>query len=66
MRRRGYSVIDPRNCYKGGQSTNCRINSRIRERLLAGSHLSLWICAMDKPDDDEERLIHTLDPPWNL
>ncbi len=22
--RRGYSVVDPRNCYKGGQSMNCR------------------------------------------
>lgn len=25
----GYGVISPRNCYKGGQSTNCRINNLI-------------------------------------
>jgi hypothetical protein len=28
---RGYSVIHPRNCFKGGQETNCRINNKLFE-----------------------------------
>ena len=34
--RQGYSVIDPRNCFVGGQSTNCRVNSLIADRLGGG------------------------------
>lgn len=31
----GYGNISPRNCFIGGQSTNCRINAKIRNHQVA-------------------------------
>lgn len=39
----GYSRIHPRNCYLGGQSTHCKINSGILRETLAGHVLRLWV-----------------------
>lgn len=38
----GYGQISPRNCYVGGQETNCRINRRILNAVTNGSVLELW------------------------
>ncbi len=64
--RRGYSVIDPRNCYVGGQPTNCRINTLIYRELIGQDHIDLFAYLTDEPDDLERRLIAKLRPPWNL
>lgn len=37
--RRGYSVIDPHNCFVGGQSTNCHINALITNELMTGQQV---------------------------
>ena len=37
-----YGAISPKNCYLGGQSTNCKINSYICERLKEGKKLELY------------------------
>ena len=37
----GYGQIAPRNCYKRGQSTNCRINKLVLEQALAGRRVRL-------------------------
>lgn len=37
------SVIDPRNFYVGGQSTNCRINALIYRALLMAND---WTCSL--------------------
>ena len=62
---RGYARIQPRNCFKGGQSTNCKVNHAI---LLAARHrlaINLWIHQTDNPRPLEARLIGKLAPPWN-
>ena len=64
--RRGYAVIDPRNCFVGGQSTNCRINGLIYQYLDAGKRLTLWVYQIPDPVALEDRLIRELRPPWNL
>ncbi len=64
--RRGYSVIDPRNCYVGGQSTNCHINGLVTAGLVAGQRFALWYHLIDQPDDLERRLLGVLRPPWNV
>jgi len=38
----GYGNISPRNCFKGGQETNCRINNFILQKISAGLVISLW------------------------
>ena len=38
----GYGLISPRNCYKGGQQTNCRINNLIFVDAKTGVSLNLW------------------------
>ena len=38
----GYGGISPRNCYKGGQETNCRINNLIYRDTKTGAGFELW------------------------
>ena len=61
----GYGNISPRNCYVGGQSTNCKINAYILLSKRAGRRIDLWIHETSQPGPVEARLIRELDPPWN-
>lgn len=38
----GYGNISPRNCYKGGQETNCRLNHLVYLAAVDGAQISLW------------------------
>ncbi|TPM99524.1 hypothetical protein [Mesorhizobium sp. B2-1-3A] len=38
----GYGNISPKNCYKGGQETNVRLNNLILQAALKDEALSLW------------------------
>jgi hypothetical protein len=38
----GYGNISPRNCFKGGQDTNCRLNNLIFLASSAWSEINLW------------------------
>jgi hypothetical protein len=38
----GYGIINPRNCFVGGQETNCRINNLVFQTTQASKSLSLW------------------------
>ena len=60
----GYGAISPKNCYIGGQSTNCKINHRVFEHASRGDTLELWFHAGD-PDALERNLIIGLTPAWN-
>jgi hypothetical protein len=62
---RGYSRIHPRNCFVGGQSTNCKVNAALTGALQAGRGCDLWIHITDRARAIEERLIRELNPPWN-
>lgn len=63
----GYGVIHPRNCFVGGQSTNCKVNSRILEATLRDSIPDLWFA----PEIDGTRklveadLVSKFRPQWN-
>jgi hypothetical protein len=43
----GYGNISPKNCYKGGQETNVRLNNLIYVSISAGEVLSLWFHKTD-------------------
>lgn len=63
---RGYGVIHPRNCYVGGQPTNCKINSAILREVHAERRPLLYFCALPaNRRAHEARLIGELHPPWN-
>jgi hypothetical protein len=61
----GYGQISPRNCYIGGQPTNCKINRRICEAFDFGRIVELWFfCTSDRKNIERE-LISLFKPPWN-
>lgn len=65
----GYGIISPRNCYQGGQSTNCHINHLILETVKAGVKLSLFFYEPkpeEKASNVESKLIGEIKPKWNI
>ena len=61
----GYGGISPRNCYQGGQVTNCRINHLILGMLKAGRRVRLWFLQVADRKGVEAELIRRVDPQWN-
>jgi hypothetical protein len=61
----GYGNISPKNCFKGGQETNCRLNSLIYSAVLAGQHVLLWFHQTLDYKTVETTLRRTLRPVWN-
>ena len=61
----GYGNISPRNCFVGGQSTNCKVNHLILESARANAQIDLWF----RPELDrkhlEFELIAEIRPAWN-
>jgi hypothetical protein len=62
----GYGNISPRNCFKDGQETNCRLNNLILETTQAGKRVSLWLCRTADHKAVERVLFGTLQLAWNL
>lgn len=65
----GYGIISPRNCFKGGQETNCRINNLIFEAARTGAVLGLWFREVSGGKAErlkiERGLVAELRPAWN-
>lgn len=73
LRRRfnaGYGRIQPRNCYKRGQSTNCRVNNLVLQTIKKGKALTLFFHETQDGKEAkhlEARLVRLGDkPPWNI
>ncbi|MEI6406995.1 MAG: hypothetical protein WCO85_05645 [Actinomycetes bacterium] len=63
--RSGASTISPRNCFQGGQSTNCHLNIVIHQSIIDGHRLELFVLLTPDFDLIETGLIAKLQPPWN-
>ena len=61
----GYGIISPRNCFDGGQSTNCRINSVILSELQLGKLVELYFLESNNRFKVEHEFIRSLKPSWN-
>ena len=61
----GYGNISPRNCFKGGQSTNCRINKAIFSTIKARKEVLLYFAPTENRFHLEFQLIKENKPPWN-
>jgi hypothetical protein len=66
---RGYGNIDPYNCYKGGQSTNCHINNLVTTSIQRGN-IELFVHISDDDEfitKEEKRLIEVIgSDSWNI
>lgn len=66
----GYGGISPRNCFVGGQPTNCRLNALILQQAKAGRRIDLWFTAVGVPREERQNLerclIRHLNPDWNI
>lgn len=61
----GYGQISPRNCFEGGQSTNCKINSYILQEAKKGCKIELLFCISWDRFALERELIELYKPDWN-
>jgi hypothetical protein len=62
----GYGNISPKNCFHGGQKTNCRVNKLVLECVERRERVGLWFAPTTARKAAEERLIRALSPPWNV
>lgn len=62
----GYGNISPRNCFVGGQETNCRINNLILQRAKSGVDISLWFFPTNDYKMVEQKIRDSLSLSWNL
>ena len=62
----GYGNISPRNCFVGGQQTNCRINNLVlNEFVKLRSSITLWFFETDDYKRIEAELLQQFRPLWN-
>jgi hypothetical protein len=61
----GYGNLSPKNCFKGGQETNCRLNNLIYTAAQAKEHVSLWFFQTTDYKSIEAALRSALNPVWN-
>ena len=61
----GYGNISPKNCFTGGQSTNCKINKMILSQYINGNQVNLYFLETQDYQRIERMLIDNLKPPYN-
>ena len=61
----GYGNISPRNCYKGGQGTNLKINRQVLEVTKAAGRVDLYFYETSERKKIERQLLNSYSPPWN-
>lgn len=61
----GYGNISPRNCYRRGQPTNCRVNALVLEEAARGHRITVWFHATINRKTVEANVLRAVQPPWN-
>ncbi len=61
----GYGTISPRNCFRGGQETNCRVNNLILREMRSGRRVSLWFLPTNNYKAIEAQILRLRRPDWN-
>lgn len=62
----GYGNISPRNCYLGGQSTNCKMNKVVMECYKKGQPVSLYFHQTKNNKQVELDLLRQITTPYNV
>jgi len=61
----GYGNISPKNCFQGGRTTNCRINSTILSQFKLKKSIQLYFLETNDRFKIEHELIINQNPVWN-
>ncbi len=61
----GHGNISPKNCFVGGQQTNCRLNQLILNTAKKGHSIRVLVHECSDQDSFESDLIADLSPDWN-
>jgi len=61
----GYGHIEPRNCYVGGQSTNCKMNKVVMDRFEQGQRVDLYFYETSDYKQAELDLLRKIKTPYN-
>lgn len=62
----GYGNISPKNCYEGGQPTNCKMNKVALEESKKGHTISIYFYATPNHKAVEKILLSKIDTPHNV
>lgn len=62
----GYGNISPRNCYLGGQSTNCKMNKVVLKYYKAGKTISLYFLQTNANKEIELALLNQITTRYNV
>lgn len=62
----GYGNISPRNCFEGGQSTNCKINKMVLASVKSGKVVSIYFHTTSNCNEVESILIKYFNPQFNI
>lgn len=62
----GYGNVSPKNCFEGGQQTNCRVNQLVLGSVRQGRAVRVLVHTCHDQDSFEAALIAHLSPIWNL
>lgn len=54
----GYGIISPRNCFKGGQTTNCHLNSAILSEYKNGKTIDIYYLPTKQHKKIEKELLN--------
>lgn len=61
----GYGNISPRNCFKGGQTTNCKMNQVVLKMAKENKYVNLYFYKTDKYKDVEKELLKSINTEYN-
>lgn len=62
----GYGKISPRNCYAGGQSTNCKMNKIVLELFQQGKRVDLFFHKTENYKNVELDLLQKISTLYNV
>lgn len=62
----GYGNISPRNCFAGGQSTNCKMNKVVLEYFEQGKRISLYFYPTAEHKRLEKELLNRIATKYNV
>jgi hypothetical protein len=62
----GYGIISARNCFEGGQTTNCKMNKVVLEMAKLNKTISLYFYQTDNYKQVELELLKTINTKYNV
>ena len=62
----GYGIISPRNCYQGGQKTNCKMNNVVYETYKNGDQIDIYFLETKDYKAVEKELLLEFTTKYNV